>query len=558
MKNRPSGIRLAASVRRLRLVPPAVVLTALVAVWPAEAETRYVNVANSSPAAPYTSWSTAATNIQQAVDVATAGDEIVVTNGTYATGGRAVHGLMTNRVTLDKALTLRSVNGPQFTLIQGRQLPTTTNGDGAIRCVYLSEGASLSGFTLSKGATRTAGDSGYEQSGGGLFCDGTAWITNCLISANAAANSGGGAANGRLYNCALIGNAATNSGGGAYGSILYSCVVSNNATRRYGGGAYGAWLYNCTLNRNSADTGGGAANSTLNNCVLTTNSAATEGGGVGGGAFPNNPCTLTNCLLVGNSAVARGGGAVGGALYNCTLAGNSAPSGGGVAASLTMANAYNCIVYSNSPVNYWSGMYFPATFNSCCTTPLPGSGLGNFTAQPAWINPAAGNFRLQTNSPCLNTGSNLYAKAAVDLDSRPRIVNGTVDVGAYEFQGAGLGEFTAWLQQYGLPTDGSADYADTDGDHRNNWQEWRCGTNPTDALSVLCQFAPLLSGTNLILRWQGVAGVKYFLECGTDLAVSPTFGLLATNRLGQAGTNTYTHTNGAVAPVRFYRVGVSD
>jgi hypothetical protein len=40
-----------------------------------------VNSTNATP--PYTDWTTAATNIQDAVDAA-------VTNGTYATGGRNV------------------------------------------------------------------------------------------------------------------------------------------------------------------------------------------------------------------------------------------------------------------------------------------------------------------------------------------------------------------------------------------------------------------------------------------------------------------------------------
>jgi len=73
------------------------------------AAVRYVDVNNTSPAPPYTNWASAAATIQVAVDAATPGDKIVVTNGTYATGGRAVGtSRLANRVAVDKALTLRS------------------------------------------------------------------------------------------------------------------------------------------------------------------------------------------------------------------------------------------------------------------------------------------------------------------------------------------------------------------------------------------------------------------------------------------------------------------
>src|SRR5208283_4608323 len=107
-----------------------------------------VDSAGANPAPPYSSWVTAATTIQDAIDAAAAGDIVLVTNGIYAAGGKVEAGGLTNRVALDKPITVTSVNGYSATVIQGVWDPITTNGPGAVRCAWLTNGAVLSGFTL--------------------------------------------------------------------------------------------------------------------------------------------------------------------------------------------------------------------------------------------------------------------------------------------------------------------------------------------------------------------------------------------------------------------------
>jgi len=112
------------------------------------AATHYVDLSSANPTPPYTNWATAATVIQDAVDAAASGDEVVVTNGIYATGGCAVGtNLLANRVAVNKPLTLRSVNGPQVTTIEGSSAGGYTNTSANLRCVYLADGAVLNKAT---------------------------------------------------------------------------------------------------------------------------------------------------------------------------------------------------------------------------------------------------------------------------------------------------------------------------------------------------------------------------------------------------------------------------
>jgi predicted outer membrane repeat protein len=333
-------------------------------------------------------------------------------------------------------------------------------------------------------------------------------------------------------------------------AALYGCILTGNQAAGNGGGASECTLNNCTFTGNSTVSGGGAWNSTLNNCTLTGNSAAD-----GGGALF---CTLNNCTLTGNSVTgvnASGGGAYFCTLNHCTLTANSAARDGGGAYASTLNN---CIVYFNTATNgsnyhqgWWGGL-----LNYCCTTPMSTNGVGNISNAPRFVDYAGGNLRLQSNSPCINAGLNASAPGPTDLDGNPRIVRGTVDIGAYEFQGPGSVISYAWLQRYGLPTDGAADFADPDADGHTTWQEWRCLTDPTNALSVLRLLTPLPAGTNVTATWQSVAGVSYFLERSTNLSASPPFTLLSTNLTGQPGTTTFTDINASAASGLFYRVGV--
>jgi hypothetical protein len=211
---------------------------------------------------------------------------------------------------------------------------------------------------------------------------------------------------------------------------------------------------------------------------------------------------------------------------------------------------YNCIVYYNTAqfdANYDSS----CTLNYCCTTPTPTNGVGN---APLFADYASGNLRLQSNSPCINAGNNSYVAASKDFDGNPRIVGGTVDIGAYEFQGTGSVISYGWLQQWGLPTDGSADFLDSDRDGLDNWQEWICGTCPTNPLSVLRLISAARAESNVTVSWQSVAGVNYLLERSASL--SSPFTLTGTNIVGQTGTTTYADTNAIGGGPFFYRVGV--
>jgi parallel beta-helix repeat protein len=445
-------------VRKLRPILAAALLVATSV--RALAAVHYVDASSTNATPPYTNWATAATNIQDAVDAAVAGDEVAVTNGTYAGG-----------LNLNKPLTMRSVNGPQF---------TTISGGG--RCVSMASNTSLSGFTVT---------GGYATFGGGVFCQSSnAVVSNCVITGNQAAD-GGGAYGGTLNNCTLASNSASyydfsSSGdqsaaaGGAASCTLNNCTLNGNSASiinvynyygrdfAYGGGAAYCTLNNCALSNNwvyassyfgyqtyQTASGGGAAYCTLNNCAVSGGSAqadefssaqcagayfstldhCTLSGNWGDGsgcaldcalnkcALTDNQdvgasfCTLSNCTLAGNYY----GGAASSTLKNCALTGNlryGASSCGLTNCTLTgnfgggasNSTLNNCNVYFNTGSNYDSS----STLNYCCATPLPTNGVGNISSDPQ----LASASHLSALSPCIGKGS-YAAVSGTDIDGEP-------------------------------------------------------------------------------------------------------------------------------------------
>lgn len=318
------------------------------------ATTRYVDINSATPTPPYTSWGTAARVIQDAIDAASAGDLVLVTNGIYSTGGKAKSGDLTNRVALDKALTVQSVNGPQVTAIDGT---SSEPGPAASRCAWLTNGAVLGGFTLRNGATRSNGGPSDQLHGGGIYGNSlAARATNCIITENSSYSGGGGASQVVLVNCILNGNA---------------CSSQVNGT---GGGAESCNLTNCIVTRNTAVSGGGTYNSKLRNCAVTQNA---------------------------------GGGANSGTLVNCTVTGNAGSIGGGVA----NATLVNSIVFGNQGLS--GSNYSTCTFSYSCSSPLP-SGTGNIALDPQLLGDGV---HLSASSPCRAAGTTL-AGASTDIDSQ--------------------------------------------------------------------------------------------------------------------------------------------
>jgi hypothetical protein len=324
-------------------------------------------------------------------------------------------------------------------------------------------------------------------------------VRECLFSNNVVMGFGecwgGGMCNfgsdPKVTDCSFVANSAIGSVGGAmfnYNSshpILTGCTFEENLADEGGGigngNGSGPILVKCVFRRNKAlnhGSGGGMANSSfcepaLTDCTLVENSAAGDGGGIYGAGSP----TLTNCKFYGNSAV--NGGAIhigfqsdpvlvnclfsgnraeanGGAVYissarpkviNCTFSGNRAQAmGGGIYSHSYKSEGMivNSILWLDTPQEIYANDSAPVVVYS----DVKGGWLGggNTDIDPVFANSAGpdglvgtedDDLRVSIGSPCIDAGQNSFVQVLVDtdLDGNRRIVNGVVDMGAYEYPG---------------------------------------------------------------------------------------------------------------------------
>ena len=150
-----------------------------------------------------------------------------------------------------------------------------------------------------------------------------------------------------------------------------------------------------------------------------------------------------NCLICSNwvgSTSYRGGGVYfdydsTGLFQNVTITRNWAGSGDGLYARYN-ATLYldNTICWSNSDSDF-SGSGFSLYATNCCSPSWAylTAGTGNITNDPRFKLIAGNEFSLRPDSPCRNTGTNrAWMAAATDLDGRSRILEDSVDQGAFE------------------------------------------------------------------------------------------------------------------------------
>ncbi len=352
-----------------------------------------------------------------------------------------------------------NVSGASTVTVSGNNLTgnsiVTSSGGGAYcaaTTVVISDNSFASNSTSSSG------------NGGGAYCFGTATLSNNTFTGNSSGNGTGGGGGGGVYcsgTATLSGNTFTSNsaafsngnGGGAF------CSGGANGTVTL---TENAFIGNSTTS--STGSGGGAYCTTPSgNCtvILSGNTAKQNTAGSGGGLYVlSSTVRLLNNLVVNNSqssSNSKGGGVwvnarTNLAMINNTVFGNTAVgSGGGVAFQVDgvteVLNVYNNIIWGNTAtvdgadvhlagIGSSKKFYFNDAHGMLGVWDITGNTVD---VDPQFFDPVNGDYHLRGTSPLVNTGTNgAPSLPTTDLDGEPRVFNGTVDLGCYEFNNAAL------------------------------------------------------------------------------------------------------------------------
>jgi predicted outer membrane repeat protein len=349
------------------------------------------------------------------------------------------------------------------------------------------------GLLLSGNGTKTTNCSIVynfsEMESGGIGINGSGSSVNYSnISNNRSGKFGGGIylTDGAQVNHCSVQNNVSLSGGGIYGQgnvkLIANTIKNNDAQDTFeptapeiagGGGVYltsvGAQLQFNNIEQNRSNGFGGAIFCKTNGVIIDNNTIvgnfALEGGG---GLFfrleVNSPTSVNGNVISNNY------GEQGGAVFlnndvsyidfiNNTIANNLAQNGGALFAK-TNNNPYiaNCILYGNMAAQNGNQVFLTdqdsqPEFDHCIiqggSTDFFTNGnfyIGYYTnvmdVDPLFINPANGvgpfnyqpnvDWRLLTNSVCIDGGTDALNLTLLDLDSTVRKSGSMVDAGAYE------------------------------------------------------------------------------------------------------------------------------
>lgn len=318
--------------------------------------------------------------------------------------------------------------------------------------VLVTDGSSVNsecvidGFTVIGGNADHSTVNSYQQGGGWYNGSSSPTIRNLIITGNSAAGGGGGWYNAlgspRVENLEIRNNTA-NLGGGWCNSSEVSPSVKNvriwdNHAKSNGGGVYigytpGSQLENVSIRGNTAERGGGLyqfdGTAVLVNSEITGN-VAQRGAGVYSVTAVMN---LINCTIVGNASESEvmwvSNAFIN--LFNCILAYNASPQ---------YLNPYNRFHFENSFV---SNQSYEDAFGNLSGILNPGFvylAMAEYSSDPGFSKATfQGDFSLLPCSPLLDKGKNTFLAPDWDTDlaGRDRTQNGTVDLGAFEFQSNG-------------------------------------------------------------------------------------------------------------------------